>query len=143
MIHGENCYDINILPLRNPKSFVSGGLHKHVDEWRKILSSGEGGEVLSYIEEGVDVSSLFRHFKGNFKGRTYGSEEPPRQYFPNLSSCKPYASFIKSESLERIKNGSMRVWGKVGECSILPKVIMPLVVEPSKPRLCHDERFLN
>ena len=55
-IHGENCYDINILPLRNPESFVSGGLHKHVDEWRKILSSGEGDEVLSYIEKGVDVS---------------------------------------------------------------------------------------
>ena len=134
MIHGENCYDINILPLRNPESFVSGGLHKHVDEWRKTLSSEERDEVLSYIEKGVDVSSLFRHFKGNFKGTAYASEEPPRQYFPNSSSCKPYASFIKSELLERIKNGSMRVWGKVGECSILPKVIMPLVVEPSKPR---------
>ena len=103
MIHGESCYDINILPLRNPESFVSGGLHKHVDEWRKILSSGEGDEVFSYIEKGVDVSSLFRHFKGNFKGRAYDSEEPPRQYFPNSSSCKPYASFIKSELLERIK----------------------------------------
>ena len=37
----------------------------------------------------------------------------------------------------------MRVWGKIGECSIMPKVIMPLVVEASKHRLCHDERFLN
>ena len=51
MLHGVNCYDISILPLRNPESFVSGGLHKHVDERRKILSSGEGDEVLSYIEE--------------------------------------------------------------------------------------------
>ena len=132
MIHGESCYDIKILPLRNLESSVSGGLHKHVDEWRKILSSGKGYEVLSYIEKGVDVSSLFRHFKGYFKGRAYDSEEPPRQYFPNLSSCKPYASFIKSEMLERIKNGSLRVWGKVAECNILPKVIMPLVVEPCK-----------
>ena len=109
MIHRESCYDINILPLRNPESFVSGGLHKHVDEWRKLLSSGEGDELFSYIEKGVDVSSLFRHFKGNFKGRAYDSEEPLRQYFPNKSSCKPYASFIKSELLERIKNGSPMV----------------------------------
>ena len=101
--------------------------------------------VLSYIEKGVDVSSLFRHFKGNFKGRAYDSEVhlSLRQYSPNSSSCKPFASFFKSELIERIKNGFMRVWGKVGECNILPKVIMPLVVEPSKPRLCHDERFLN
>ena len=85
--------------------------------------------MLSYIEKGVDVSSLCRHFKGYFKGRAYVSEEPPRQYFPNSSGCKPYAFFIESELLERIKNGSMRVWGKVGECSILPKVIMPLVAK--------------
>ena len=24
-----------------------------------------------------------------------------------------------------------------------PHLVMPLTVEPSKPRLCHDERFLN
>ena len=29
--------------------------------------------MLSYIVEGFDVSSLFRHFKGNFKGRAYDS----------------------------------------------------------------------
>ena len=67
--------------------------------------------MISYIEEGVDVSSLFRHFKGKFKGRAYDSEEPPRQYFPTSSICKPYTSFIKSELLERTKNGSIRVWG--------------------------------
>lgn len=25
----------------------------------------------------------------------------------------------------------------------IPHLILPLVVEPTKPRLCHDERFLN
>lgn len=36
----------------------------------------------------------------------------------------------------------MRLWGKVGE-SCLPHIIMPLTIEPNKPRLCHDERYLN
>ena len=31
--------------------------------------------------------------------------------------------------------------GKVG--SVTPHMVMPITVEPSKPRMCHDERFLN
>ena len=34
------------------------------------------------------------------------------------------------------------VWGKVGHCHP-PHLVMPLTVEPSKPRLCNDNRFLN
>ena len=43
---------------------------------------------------------------------------------------------------QRLANGSISVWGKVGECTP-PYLVMPLTVEPTKPRLCHDERFLN
>ena len=143
VIRGDCSYNINKLPLQDPDKFVSGGLHKHVAEWRKILSSDvTDKEVLSYIENGVDVTSFFRHFKGNLEGKSYDSDVPPRQYFPNFSSCKEFASFILTELLERIKNGSIRVWGRVGECDI-PTVIMPLTVEPSKPRLCHGDRYLN
>ncbi|CAC5423868.1 unnamed protein product [Mytilus coruscus] len=39
-------------------------------------------------------------------------------------------------------NGSFTLLGKVGECEP-PYLILPLTVEPTKPRLCHDERFLN
>ena len=41
-----------------------------------------------------------------------------------------------------IKNGSLSVWGRIGEVEP-PHLVMPLTVEPSKPRLCQDERFLN
>ena len=143
VVRGKEHYDINTLPLRNPDTFVSCGLHNHVNEWRKILSSDERDEVISYIRDGIDITSLFRPFKGNFKGKSYNRDGPPRQYFPNSSTCKQYASFVKSELLSRIQNGSMRVWGRVGECDMMPKVIMPLVVEPSKPRLCNDDSFLN
>ena len=143
VLSGNNSYDINKLPLRDPDAFVSGGVHNHVDEWRKILSSGvKDKEVLSYIEQGVDFTSFFKHFKGNFKGKSYDSDVSPRQYFPNSSSCKEFTSFIAAELLDLIKNGSIRVLGKVGECD-MPKIIMPLTVEPSKPRLCHDDRYLN
>ena len=54
---------------------MSGGLDKHIDELKEIMSSGERDAVLSHIAEGVDVSSFFRHFMGNFKGTAFGSGE--------------------------------------------------------------------
>ena len=49
--------------------------------------------------------------------------------------------FISSTISQRLANGSISLWGKVGECTP-PYLVMPLTVEPTKPRLCH-ERFLN
>ena len=34
------------------------------------------------------------------------------------------------------------MWGRVGEVTP-PHLVLPLTVEPSKPCLCHDERYLN
>ena len=39
-------------------------------------------------------------------------------------------------------NGSLPVWGEVGKVDP-PHLVMPITVEPGKPRMCHDERFLN
>ena len=33
-------------------------------------------------------------------------------------------------------------WGEVGKVNP-PHLVMPITVEPTKPRMCHDERFLN
>ncbi|KAL9956108.1 hypothetical protein ACROYT_G037537 [Oculina patagonica] len=60
----------------------------------------------------------------------------------NNKSCLGFGDFISSTILERVKNGSLSVWGRVGEDDP-PHLVMPLTIEPSKPRLCHDERFLN
>ena len=44
--------------------------------------------------------------------------------------------------LDRLSTGAISLWGKVGEVDP-PHLVMPLTVEPSKPRLCNDNRFLN
>ena len=41
-----------------------------------------------------------------------------------------------------MSSGAVCVWGRVGIVSP-PRLILPLNVEPSKPRLCVDARFLN
>ena len=44
--------------------------------------------------------------------------------------------------LDRVANGSFLIWGKVGEVDP-PQLVTPITIEPTKPRMCHDERFLN
>ena len=41
-----------------------------------------------------------------------------------------------------MSNGSLSVWGEVGKVDP-PHLVMPITVEPGKPRMCHDERLLN
>lgn len=144
VIESSKNFDVNSLPLRDPTHFVSGQLHNFYNEWENIVQQNNlsDNNVLSWIKNGIDVHDFFSHFKGNFKGKAYNSDIPPVQYFPNASSCKQFHEFVCNELLDRIASGSIRVWGKVGQCTP-PRVVMPLTVEPSKPRLCHDDRFIN
>ena len=57
-------------------------------------------------------------------------------------SCKPFADFVRSTLLDRLASGAISLIGKVGEVDP-PHLVLPLTVEPTKPRLCHDARFLN
>lgn len=41
-----------------------------------------------------------------------------------------------------MSNGSLLVWGEIGKVDP-PHLVMPITVEPGKPLICHDERFLN
>ena len=91
----------------------------------------------------MDATEFFVKFEGSFQGQVYsGSSPPPRAFFPNSKSCRAFSEFISKTILERVANGSLSVWGKVGEVSP-PHLVMPITIEPTKPRMCHDERFLN
>lgn len=143
----DESFDTESLPLRDPDYFVAGEVHRHLEEWEKILVSlGDSGlpcdEIRCWLQNGLDVTSFFKKFKGKFRKQVYNSSEPPNMYFPNALSCRNHASFVASELEKMIANGAISVLGRIGECE-LPKVIMPLTVEPTKPRLCHDNRFVN
>lgn len=137
--------DFKTIPLRDPNEFVAGQIHKHLESWEFVLKGyclDNRDRIRSWLYNGVNVHDFFCHFKGNFKGRAYDTDTPPQQYFPNARNCKKYVQFISTELKERIKSGAVKLLGRVGECK-LPRVIMPLTVEPTKPRLCHDERYIN
>ena len=57
-------------------------------------------------------------------------------------NCKQFQNFISDTIVDWVSAGVLAVWGRVGEV-ISPHLVLPFTVEPSKPHLCHDERFLN
>lgn len=145
VLKGED-FDIESLPVRDPEGFVAGQLHENLLNWEYILDnlqeSDENMNVRLWLENGVDVLTFFQHFQGDFKGKNYDLDLPPKQYFPNATICRQYIDFICAELNNKIASGAICVLGKIGECE-LPKVIMPLTIEPSKPRLCLDDRYVN
>ena len=62
--------------------------------------------------------------------------------FDNNKICKKFEDFISNCIRERVSNGSLSIWGKEGEVEP-PHLVMPITIEESKPRKCHDEQFLN
>ena len=59
-----------------------------------------------------------------------------------LTSCRPFAKFVRKQVLDRIHSGAISLLGRVGQVRP-PHLVLPLTVEPTKPRLCHGARFLN
>ena len=79
---------------------------------------------------------------GGFQGSFYDSPTPPKMVFANNKSCIGLERFITDTIMHCLRNGSLFIWGMVGSV-FPPHLVMPITVEPSKPRMCHDEPFLN
>lgn len=145
MSKGSVTPDLRDLSFRDPNAFVAGQLHAHTNCWERIVEFApydEAYEVLDWIKNKVSLHKYFRHFKGSFQSQTYDSPLPPPKIFKNNSSCHGFEEFIDKTILQRVKNGALSVWGRVGEVDP-PHLVMPLTVEPTKPRLCNDNRYLN
>lgn len=136
----ETIADPSMAILRDPKYFVPGGLQKCSEMWKNVPDAPL--DVLSFVVDGVNAWDFLVPFKGNFGSFQYDSPSPPRMSFPNSRSCDQFESFIDDTIMERVRNGSLRFWGEVNEVDP-PYLVMPITIEPSKPRMCHDERFLN
>ena len=132
------------LRFRNPDDFQAGSLHAQPAIWEKLLSnvSHEHIDLMDVIKEGVDVEQFFTHFKGDFKGKSFASDRPPPIVLKNSRSCAQFSDFISTTILQWVSAGVLSVWGQIGRVSP-PNLVLPLTIEPSKPRLCHDERYLN
>jgi hypothetical protein len=107
-----------------------------------VIGFTHSEEILGWITNGVDLETYFVPYKGVYRGNFYDSVVPVPAEFPNSKSVDLFHDFVKNTVITRIRNGSVLPWGKVGYCDP-PKLVMGLTIEPEKPRLCHDETFLN
>ena len=142
---GELIGDISELLFRDPNCFRAGELHNHFEYWQYIArdsSSPQQAQILGWIRDKVSIRPFFKHFKGSFKGELFDSDEPPMKVFKNNVSCKPFVSFVEETLVARLKSGAISLLGRVGVVDP-PFIVLPLTVEPTKPRLCHDARYLN
>ena len=142
IVAGETS-NLRDLSFRDPRSFQPGQLRTRIGLWENILVGYEPAkDVLEWLEHGVDIKTFMRPFKGSFMGVKYESAEPPTRVFKNHYSCKQFSQFVTETILKRIETGAIRVWGKVG-VGAPPHLVLPMTIEPQKPGLCIDARFLN
>ena len=90
-------------------------------------------------ETSLSILNVFIFFS---QGKYFDSSLHPRNFFPNATKCAYHEGFISSCIFHRVKNGSLLVNGKVSSVDP-PHLVMPNTVEPTKLRMCHDERFLK
>ena len=129
--------------VRDPDCFIAGEIHRHHDAWDKLTQNQPNrDEIMGWVRKRVSVYHFIQPFKGQFGGCSYDSDSPVPRLFPNRNSCQRFAGFISQTIMDRIAVGAVGVLGKVGLCAP-PTLVMPLTVEPSKPRLCQDQRYLN
>ena len=133
------------MTFRDPSSFRAGELHNHYSVWQGLVPddpSPQQVQVLNWIRARVSVFDYFQTFCGTFKGEQYHSARPPSRQFQNNAICNPVVSYIRQTLLHRLKTGAIKVLGEVGAVDP-PHLVLPLTIEPNKPRLCYDARFLN
>jgi hypothetical protein len=111
--------------------------------WEQVLENHPNkGLILSWVKE-VHVEDFFVPFNGKFKGKVYKSSLPSRARFPNNPlAVGEFKDFISEKIREDSRSGAVLFWGKEGECEP-PLCVLPISVEPKKPRMIHDDRFLN
>ena len=98
--------------------------------------------MTSWLKQGIRIQDYFQPYKGTYKGHAIDSKTPPRYFEHNPNYTTQQDTLIAQTILERLRNGSIRRVGRIGTVDN-PHLVMPLIVESEKGRVCHDSRFLN
>jgi hypothetical protein len=131
--------------------FVAGRLsnHEHIRFWEEVVLVGhpEKDRLLEAMR-GMRPHRYFKRYRGRFAGKYYDCEEPPPRVFRNNWPTEPTSTGQSAEEWalgkieEDVRTGALIRVGTVG-VDPPPKVVLPLTVEVSKPRLIHDGRYTN
>lgn len=127
--------------VRDFGSFLAGEPHKHMSGWEYLTQNHPQQDLtMSWIKDGINIHEFIVPFHGTY--RRYHHSFPPDAIFPNDKSCIPHAQVISTEIEKKIAMGAMTALGRVEEVPS-PRIVMSLSIKPSKPRLVHDQQYLN
>ena len=93
---------------------------------------------MGWVEKGVDLCDFFKPYVGEFMGVSYDSPAPPPFVAGNhIIREERLRDFVTAE-LSRLLSV-----GAIAREATPPTILLPLGVEPDKPRLILDARFIN
>ena len=145
VLNGISSASIADVVFRDPAHFTPGTLGENIPAWEFILlGHPDRDRILSWLRAGVDIREFMVHFRGNFQGRHFDSALPPGAEFRNhpIAESTEFSPFVDSKLQAMVASGALRRLGPVGSVS-RPHVVLPVGVEPTKPRLICDARYVN
>ena len=132
--------------FRSEMAFRPANLKEHKQFWKdEILKNHPQKSTLLQWIEGVKIEEFLNSFTDTeFQGIKLHSYYPSSQSFPNYVP-EEFEDFMDNTVQEWVSTGALQDWETVrvpGE-PVVPTVVSPLGVEPSKPRALWDGRFVN
>lgn len=135
-------------PLWRPEDFTPASLGRAEPFWRteilKDRNITERNTLLGWLK-GVNVHEFVDpRAQGVSQGKTYSGADLTEVEFPNHVPIE-HIQWVDSEVLKLVQQGSLADWSTVADVSKQPRprMVLPLGVEPDKPRLIYDARWLN
>ena len=134
--------------LHSEPGFKAGMTHDHLDVWDKaILPEGRLASlrqavhrdtVMAWLRDGIDAERFMFPFEGLYNKQWYKARIPPPFTAKNHPVETPeLVSFVSREITNLVQCGA------VTKSRSIPRCVLPLGVEPNKPRLILDARFVN
>ena len=124
----------------DPGAFTTGSLHWALPFWRRILHTHPDRQrMLRWLQQGVRLTdfALAQPISGTFSHPHYGNAStPPPSSFRNRIP-PVWRRWVDNTLDNYLTTGAIR------KSATRPHNISTLTIEPSKPRLCFDGRFIN
>ena len=132
--------------FRSEVAFKPSNLREYKQFWEEeILKDHPQRTTLLNWMEGVKIEEFLNSFTDTeFQGMKLHSYYPHSQGFSNYVP-QEFEEFMDKTVQEWTSVGALMEWDKVRRSNepIIPTVVSPLGVEPSKPRALWDGRFVN